>query len=78
MTAVKEFVQLGRGVVHVKNGTRNERELTQSVGIDVAGYSNLAELAKNVESNNIDIRDNQRRIRRRFRDSYNKLNGIYR
>lgn len=78
MTAVKEFVRLGRGVVHVENGTRNERELTQSIDIDVARYSNLAELAKNIEDNNIDIRDNQRRIEERFMDSYHKLNRIYR
>ncbi|SHI42700.1 hypothetical protein VA7868_03689 [Vibrio aerogenes CECT 7868] len=77
MTSVKEFIKMGRGVVHVEKDTRNHLELTLSVGVDVAAYSDPAELAENIKNNHIDIHANQLKVTQRFKDSFAKLNALY-
>ncbi len=59
MTTVKEFIRMGRGIVHVKEGTRNELELTQTIGVDVVKYTSFSNLAKNIKMNTVDIQENK-------------------
>ncbi|WP_083601678.1 hypothetical protein [Vibrio quintilis] len=77
MTSIKEYIRMGRGVVHAKADSTNHKELTQSIGVDVATYNNFSEIASNIKTNQIDIQQNQRIITRRFNDSYQKLRSVY-
>lgn len=77
MTTVREYLKMGRGVIHVKEGTRNLNELTKTIGVDVAKYSTFEELAKNIKENNIDIQKNKKIAQQYFKNCYELLGKIY-
>lgn len=77
MGAARCYVAMGRGIVHVKNGSANEVELTQGEGISVAKYNNPSEIADNMKNNTVNTECNQSIMKERYDSKYKVLKSIY-
>lgn len=77
MTTAREYIRMGRGVIHIKDGDINERELTQTIGVDVAKYTSFDQLAQNIEKNNIDVLANQVKMEAYYKRCYLLLEQLY-
>ncbi|MDX2319365.1 MAG: hypothetical protein QNK26_02075 [Moritella sp.] len=77
MTTARSFITQARGVVHVETNSPNDIELTQSEGVEVAGFNNFRDLAINIKNNLIDVNQNKLIMEDRYRFKYDVLTKIY-
>jgi hypothetical protein len=77
MTTVKEFIRMKRGYVHVRTGSRNQREITDTIKIDVEQYQDYHSLVDNIVNPKYDIDENSKIINEHFERSYATLSDLY-
>jgi hypothetical protein len=77
MSTARSYLSLGRGVIHVKKGSPNHIELSESESIDVDGYLSMKDIAKNVTKEDICPTRNREQMEKRFEYKYCILRDIY-
>ncbi|MFA0508764.1 MULTISPECIES: hypothetical protein [unclassified Vibrio] len=77
MTTIKEYIRMERGIVHVRDKSRNYRELTETIGVQVESYQNFSELASNIVNSKINIKENSLLVVNFFNKSFERLRKVY-
>ncbi|RYU42407.1 hypothetical protein ERW49_17925 [Aliivibrio finisterrensis] len=77
MSTARSYLNLARGIIHVKKGTPNYIELSKSELIDVDGYLSMRDIAQNVKKAYICPVKNRKQMEKRFEDKYCILRSIY-
>lgn len=77
MTTARSFLSVGNGVIHIKENTPNDIELTKAEGVNVAKYLTFDELAEQILNTKINVKSNSDVIELKYLNKYEVLESIY-
>jgi hypothetical protein len=77
MSSVRGYISNGRGVVCVQKNTPNHFELTHGLELEVISYTSFDNLAQQIDSSDVDIQHNMRKMTATLDRYYQELKNLY-
>lgn len=77
ISTARSYLRYGRGVIAVKSSTPNKRELVDALGVNALVYNSYDELAELIKNTEVDVIENQNKMKLDLERSYAELKKLY-